>query len=106
MFKVCWSFLALLLVSLNLPQAFGHPKAAILNGGLPRWISEGHPTESGTPQSIKVSHPYTCRDQADLNLLLSQRTSYPEPELDGKLIRSMPEAMSRCTGPHGDVDRL
>ena len=28
---------------------FGHDQAAVLDGGLPKWIAEGRPTESGEP---------------------------------------------------------
>ena len=28
---------------------FGHDKAAVLDGGLPKWIAESHPTEAGHP---------------------------------------------------------
>ncbi|KAG9049056.1 hypothetical protein FS837_011329 [Tulasnella sp. UAMH 9824] len=34
-------------------KAFGHTKASILNGGLPKWIDEGRPTESGPLKSIE-----------------------------------------------------
>ncbi|KAG8984243.1 hypothetical protein FRB94_000342 [Tulasnella sp. JGI-2019a] len=50
-------------------KAFGHRKASILNGGLPRWEDEGRPVESGNPKPVK-------------------RTIYPPPTLDKNLIRS------------------
>lgn len=28
---------------------FGHDRAAVLDGGLPRWVAGGHPTEAGPP---------------------------------------------------------
>jgi 3-mercaptopyruvate sulfurtransferase SseA len=28
-------------------QAFKHPEAYVLDGGLPRWLAEGYPTEEG-----------------------------------------------------------
>jgi thiosulfate/3-mercaptopyruvate sulfurtransferase len=28
---------------------FGHDQAAVLDGGLPKWVREGRPTEAGTP---------------------------------------------------------
>lgn len=31
-------------------RAFGHGNVAILNGGLPKWLSEGRATETGAPQ--------------------------------------------------------
>lgn len=30
-------------------RAFGHDRAAVLDGGLPAWIAAGHPTEAGEP---------------------------------------------------------
>jgi thiosulfate/3-mercaptopyruvate sulfurtransferase len=32
---------------------FGHDQAAVLDGGLPRWVAEGHMVESGTPGPIE-----------------------------------------------------
>lgn len=31
-------------------RLFGHDDVAILNGGLPKWLAEGRPTESGAPK--------------------------------------------------------
>ncbi|CAH2605000.1 Sulfurtransferase [Rhodovastum atsumiense] len=28
---------------------FGHDRAVVLDGGLPKWLAEGHPTDSGDP---------------------------------------------------------
>ena len=30
-------------------RAFGHERAAVLDGGLPKWVAEGRPTEAGAP---------------------------------------------------------
>jgi thiosulfate/3-mercaptopyruvate sulfurtransferase len=30
-------------------RVFGHDAVSVLDGGLPKWIAEGHPTESGPP---------------------------------------------------------
>lgn len=35
-------------------RVFGHEKVAVLNGGLPKWRSEGHPVESG------LFHTHAC----------------------------------------------
>ncbi len=35
---------------------FGHDRAAVLDGGLPKWVAEGRVTESGTPP---LPHPGT-----------------------------------------------
>ncbi len=34
-----------------LMSLFGHDKAAILDGGLPKWVREGRPVQAGTPPS-------------------------------------------------------
>jgi thiosulfate/3-mercaptopyruvate sulfurtransferase len=31
-------------------RAFGHGDVAVLDGGLPKWVAEGHPVESGEPR--------------------------------------------------------
>jgi thiosulfate/3-mercaptopyruvate sulfurtransferase len=31
-------------------KAFGHPAVAVLDGGLPRWMAEGHPVTTTTPE--------------------------------------------------------
>lgn len=49
-------------------RAFGHNKSSIINGGLPRWVDEGFPLETGQPQT-------------------SPAVSYPEPKLNQKVIR-------------------
>jgi len=38
--RVWWSF-----------RAMGHAAVAVLDGGLPKWIAEGHPVEQGWPQN-------------------------------------------------------
>ena len=55
-------------------RAFGHVKSSVLNGGLPAWEENGGLTESvgsHTPNVISG-------------------TSYPEPELDEKVVKSTP----------------
>ena len=47
---------------------FGHDKVSVLDGGLPKWISEGRPTVSGeqsqiTPAVFKASYrPHLVRE--------------------------------------------
>jgi len=50
-------------------KSFGHEKASILDGGLPRWESEGLPIEAGEPGEVKPS-------------------KYPPPELNKDAVRS------------------
>ncbi|MBV9655906.1 MAG: sulfurtransferase, partial [Acetobacteraceae bacterium] len=37
---------------------FGHDNAAVLDGGLPKWVAEGRPTESGDAPSPARSEEY------------------------------------------------
>ena len=41
--RVWWTF-----------RAFGHDRVSVLDGGLPRWLAEGYPTESGPVQNAPV----------------------------------------------------
>jgi thiosulfate/3-mercaptopyruvate sulfurtransferase len=50
-------------------KAFGHEKASILDGGLPRWEVEGHSLEHHPPVAYKESN-------------------YPTPDLDIETIAS------------------
>jgi len=50
-------------------KAFGHEKASVLDGGLPRWEDEGFEVESGKPQPV-------------------ERTSYPLPSVNTKWVRN------------------
>jgi thiosulfate/3-mercaptopyruvate sulfurtransferase len=36
-------------------KAYGHPKVSVLDGGLPRWIKENYPVETGPPIEPKES---------------------------------------------------
>jgi len=37
-------------------RAMGHDRAAVLDGGLPKWLRESRPTQSGTPMPAEPSH--------------------------------------------------
>ncbi|KAJ7655055.1 Rhodanese-like domain-containing protein [Mycena polygramma] len=52
-------------------KSFGHQNAAILDGGLPRWESEGFPLANGDPSQNTTS-----------------KVRYPAPTLDSKAVRS------------------
>lgn len=51
-------------------RSFGHEQSSVLDGGLPRWESEGLPTESGP---VTAGIP---------------RSKYPAPALESECIRS------------------
>jgi thiosulfate/3-mercaptopyruvate sulfurtransferase len=48
-----------------LMKLFGHEKAAVLDGGLPKWLAEGRATESGDAKAASPSS-YTPDFRADL----------------------------------------
>ncbi len=37
-------------------KVFGHDDVAVLDGGLPKWLRDGHPTEDGTPAAVQERH--------------------------------------------------
>ena len=41
-------------------RLFGHDRVAVLDGGLPKWLAEGRPTESGAPAAV-APRPFTAR---------------------------------------------
>ena len=55
-------------VTVYLLQVFGHDKVSVLDGGLPKWVSEGRPTVSGeqpqiTPTTFKATYrPHLVRE--------------------------------------------
>ena len=49
-----------------LMKLFGHEKAAVLDGGLPKWLAEGRATESGDAKKPAAPSSYTPDFRADL----------------------------------------
>jgi thiosulfate/3-mercaptopyruvate sulfurtransferase len=47
-----------------LMRLFGHDHAAVLDGGLPKWVKEGRPTESGPPPQVPAGQ-FTADFRAD-----------------------------------------
>lgn len=37
-------------------KVFGHDDVAVLDGGLPKWLKEGRPTEDGQPAAVQERH--------------------------------------------------
>ncbi|KDQ13641.1 hypothetical protein BOTBODRAFT_630746 [Botryobasidium botryosum FD-172 SS1] len=56
-------------------KAFGHERASVLDGGLPRWEDEGFEIESGEPQPV-------------------EKTSYPLPTLGSNWVRNYSQIVS------------
>ena len=50
-------------------RAFGHKKSSILNGGLPRWESEGFAIDTTSLTSV-------------------EKAIYPEPTFDAEVVKS------------------
>jgi thiosulfate/3-mercaptopyruvate sulfurtransferase len=48
-----------------LMRLFGHHQAAVLDGGLPKWVQEGRPTEAGEPPAPAPAR-FTADFQAEL----------------------------------------
>jgi thiosulfate/3-mercaptopyruvate sulfurtransferase len=45
-------------------RAMGHEQVAVLDGGLPNWLKQGYPLESGEPNDVEPGH-FIARRQAD-----------------------------------------
>lgn len=43
--RVWWTF-----------RVFGHDQVSVLDGGLPKWVSENRPVEVGQPAAVKLAH--------------------------------------------------
>ncbi|KAI9512669.1 Rhodanese-like domain-containing protein [Russula earlei] len=59
-------------------RSFGHEKSSVLDGGLPRWETEGLPTETGAVSEIP-------------------RSTYPAPSLASENIRSYEQMVNNAT---------
>ncbi|HYG91537.1 MAG TPA: 3-mercaptopyruvate sulfurtransferase [Azospirillum sp.] len=46
-------------------RLFGHDRVAVLDGGLPKWLAEGRPTEAGEPRP-PAPRPFTARLRPEL----------------------------------------
>jgi thiosulfate/3-mercaptopyruvate sulfurtransferase len=52
-------------------RAFGHEKSSVLDGGLPRWETEGYPLENTPPvEAARTDYPIPS---LDLNAIKSER---------------------------------
>ncbi|BAI71935.1 thiosulfate sulfurtransferase [Azospirillum sp. B510] len=46
-------------------RLFGFERVAVLDGGLPKWLAEGHPTDSGDPAAVQPA-AFTARKRPEL----------------------------------------
>ena len=65
--RVWWTF-----------RVMGHEDVVVLNGGLPKWKSEGHPVEAGEPPARSERH-FTARRNA--SLVRDRAANAPWPRL-------------------------
>ena len=70
-------------------KSFGHEKAGVLDGGLPRWEAEGFPIETGEPAKV-------------------QPTKYATPKLDETAVRSYEQIVANSkldpsTSPNAEL---
>ncbi|KIJ40195.1 hypothetical protein M422DRAFT_210039 [Sphaerobolus stellatus SS14] len=66
-------------------RAFSHVNSSVLNGGLPRWVDEGYPIESGP-----------------LHGASSTSGKYPVPELNKDAVRSYSQMVNNSNLPASD----
>ncbi|WP_421737581.1 3-mercaptopyruvate sulfurtransferase [Caulobacter sp.] len=87
-------------------RAMGHEDVAVLDGGLPKWIAEGHPTEDGP--ALPQERHFTPRIQADIIRSLEQMKTIVatgrEQILDarpaGRFTGEVPEPRAGLRGGH------
>lgn len=77
-------------------RAMGFPKVRVLDGGLPRWIAEGHPVESGPTAPTAVDCP------ACLDATLVRAIDDMQQVIDGgsaQIVDARPAARFRAEAP-------
>ncbi len=87
---------------------FGHDKVAVLDGGLPKWKSEGRPTEAGSPPKASPQK-YRADFRASRlrgigDILAGIESKGPELVLDaraaGRFVGTAPEPRAGIRGGH------
>lgn len=87
-------------------RAMGHEDVAVLDGGLPKWIADGYPTEDG-PALAQERH-FTPRAQADIVRSLEQMKAIVESRSEqiidaragGRFTGEVPEPRAGLRGGH------
>lgn len=68
-------------------KVFGHASVSIVDGGLPKWLSEGYPTVSGPPTPVATATYKAVYNPAlvrDLTQMLDNYASKKEIVVDGR----------------------
>lgn len=92
-------------------RAFGHERASVLDGGLPAWVRDKHPTESGPPEPPAVaSAPFVAKLQPGtvcsldrMKLVAEGGTTMPivvDARPQGRFEGTVAEARPGCRSGH------
>jgi thiosulfate/3-mercaptopyruvate sulfurtransferase len=88
-------------------RAFGHDAASVLDGGLPKWVAEGRPTESGEPPApapavfAPAFRPWLVKDRrAVLGTVASREAQVVDARPAGRFDGTAPEPRAGLRGGH------
>ncbi len=88
-------------------RVFGHEDVAVLDGGLPKWLNEGHRVEDGPVQAAQPRHftarmnTLLVRDKAQvLTNLKAQREQVLDARAAGRFTGETPEPRAGMRGGH------
>ena len=70
---------------------FGHDNAAVLDGGLPKWVKEGRPTEAGAPPAPEPATFRADYRAARLRGIGAERIARHLAEMQGRIVRLLME---------------
>lgn len=86
-------------------RVFGHDAASVLDGGLPKWVAEGRPTESGEPATppravfAPAFRPWLVRDlPAVLGTVGSRDAQVVDARPAGRFAGTVPEPRAGLRG--------
>ncbi len=84
-------------------RAMGHQQVAVLDGGLPDWIQQGHPLEQGEPASVAPGH-FVAHRQADWIADAAQvQAALPQPDTRVLDARSLERFSGQAADPRPGV---
>jgi len=88
-------------------RAMGHDKAAVLDGGLPKWRAEGRPVESGAPsaptpaQFTPAFRPERLRDLSSMQGIVADGSALIlDARPAGRFLGTTPEPRAGMRGGH------